>query len=78
MTASNLVLGIIMDKEAYSDVSIRKVKILKGPAREAALKIGAEENDLVILRVSEYHSAPKYTAEKIEGDPVSYLMRKKE
>ena len=67
-----------MEEQIYSDVSIKKVRILKGMAREAAIKIGAQDDDLVILRVSEYHSAPTYTAEKIEGDPVSYLMRTKQ
>lgn len=67
-----------MGNETYSDVSIRKVRILKGRAKEAALSVGAKENDLVILRTSEYHSGePTYTAEKIEGDPVSYLMRER-
>ena len=64
-------------KENYSDIRIRKVSILKGRAREAALNIGAKDDDLVILRTSEYHSAPTYTAEKIEGDPVSFITREK-
>ena len=67
-----------MGNENYAGVSIRKVRILKGKAKEAALSIGAKENDLVILRTSEYHFEPTYTAEKIEGDPVSYLMREKD
>jgi hypothetical protein len=66
-----------MAEDIYSDIRIKKVRILNGKAREAAEKIGAKEDDLVILRASEYHSAPVYTAEKIEGDPVSYLMKKK-
>ena len=75
--ASNIPKVVVMENETYSDVSIRKVKILKGKAREAAMAIGAKEEDLVILRTSEYHSEPTYTAEKIEADPVSYLTRKK-
>lgn len=67
-----------MSTDTYSDIRIRKVKILKGDAKEAALAIGATEDDLVILRTSEYHSKPTYSAEKIVGDPVSYLMRKRE
>lgn len=70
------------EKEIYSDVCIRKVRILKGKAREAAESVGAKDDDLVILRTSEYHSEPTYTAEKIKGDPVGYLieyfMKKKE
>lgn len=75
---SNRVMVISMDKETYSDVRIRKVRILKGKAREAAEAVGAKDDDLVILRTSEYHSEPTYTAEKVEGDPVSYLMRQKQ
>ena len=60
----------------YSDIRIRKVSILKGMAREAAMSIGAKDDDLVILRTSEYNPHPTYTAERIEGDPVSYITRK--
>lgn len=63
--------------EEYSDVRIRKVRILQGKAREAATKAGASPDDLVLLRTSRYHSEPTYKAEKIEGDPTLYLMRKK-
>jgi len=63
------------ENQKYMDIQIRKVGILRGGAREAALSIGAKDDDLVILRISEYHPNPEYTAEKIEGDPVSYLMR---
>ena len=76
--ASNIPNVVTMTNETYSDVSIRKVRILKGKAREAALAVGAKEDDLVMLKTSEYHSEPTYTAEKIEGDPVSYLMREKD
>lgn len=66
-----------MADDLYSDVRIRKVRILKGKAREEATKLGLGDDDLVILRASEYHSPPDFTVEKITGDPVSYLMRKK-
>lgn len=67
-----------MIENKYSDIRIRKVKILRGDAKESALSIGATDNDLVILRTSEYNPRPTYSAERIVGDPVSYLMRKKE
>lgn len=56
------------------DSIIRKVSILRGRAKEAALEVGACDNDLVILKISD-HPYPRYTADKIVGDPVSYLMR---
>ncbi len=59
----------------YSDIRIRKVKILQGRAREAAVKAGASDDDLVILKTSEYHSQPTYHVEKIQGDPAAYLLR---
>ena len=61
----------------YSDVRIRKVRILQGKAREAATAVATSPDDLVLLRTSRYHSEPTYTAEKIEGDPTLYLMRKR-
>jgi len=63
--------------EEYSDLRIRKVKILQGKARETALDAGLSDDDLVILKTSRYNSQPTYEVEKIEGDPTLYLMRKK-
>ena len=63
--------------DSYSDVRIRKVKILQGEAKQAALDMGCKDDDLVILKTSEYHSLPKYEVEKIEGDPTAYLFRVK-
>lgn len=67
-----------MQTEGYSDIRIRKVKILNGRAKEAAIAAGATDEDLVILKTSQYHSLPKYTVEIVKGDPVSYLMKEKE
>ena len=63
--------------EDYSDIRIRKAKILQGKAREAAIAAGAKDDDLVILKTSNYHSQPEYVAEKIEGDPMAFLLRAK-
>ena len=63
--------------EDYSDIRIRKVKILQGKARQAAIDAGASDDDLVILKTSRYHSQPSYEAERIEGDPTAYLLRVK-
>ncbi len=63
--------------EEYSDIRIRKVRILQGKAREAAAKVGATDDDLVILKTSAYRSQPAYYAEKIEGDPTAYLLKAK-
>jgi len=63
--------------EQYSDIRIRKAKILQGKAREAANLVGAKDDDLVILKTSNYHSQPEYQAEKIEGDPVTFLLKAK-
>lgn len=57
-----------------TDIRIRKVSILGKRIREQAYSIGAKDNDLVILRT--FDTSPvTYKVEKIEGDPVSYLMR---
>ncbi|MCI4363545.1 MAG: hypothetical protein L3K13_04490 [Thermoplasmata archaeon] len=63
--------------EQYSDIRIRKARILQGKAREAADAVGAKDDDLVILKTSNYHSQPEYVAEKIQGDPMVHLLRVK-
>ena len=52
---------------------IRKVKVLKGRAKDEAMKLGLDPDDLVIVTVTT-HPLPEYHLEKIEGDPVSYLL----
>ncbi len=63
--------------EQYADIRIRKAKILQGKARDAADAVGAKDDDLVILKTSNYNSQPEYEAEKIVGDPVAYLLKVK-
>ena len=58
-----------------TDISIRKVKVLKGRAKIEAEKLGLSSNDLVILKTS-VNSLPEYHVEKIIGDPVSYLLKR--
>ena len=46
---------------------IRKVKVLRGIAKELAEEQGLDPDDLVVLTVS---------IEKVVGDPVSFLLSK--
>ena len=62
-------------KEMSADISIRKVKVLQGRAKAEAEKQGLNPNDLVILKTS-VNSLPEYHVEKIEGDPVSFLLKR--
>jgi len=60
-----------------SDISIRKVKVLQGRAKAEAEKQGLNSEDLVIVKTSvKPGSLPEYHIEKIEGDPVSYLLKR--
>lgn len=59
------------------DMRIRKVKVLQGRARNEVEKKGLEPEDLVIVTTS-VSSLPEYHIEKIEGDPVSYLLKRAE
>jgi ribosomal protein L22 len=60
-----------------SDISIRKVKVLQGRAKAEAEKQGLNPEDLVIVKTSvNSGSLPNYYIEKIEGDPVSYLLKR--
>ncbi len=56
-------------------MSIRKVKVLQGRAKDEAKRQGLGPDDLVIVTTS-VHSLPEYHIEKIEGDPVSHLLNK--
>ena len=56
------------------EYSIRKVKVLQGRAKDEAEKQGLSPDDLVIVTTS-VNSLPEYHIEKIEGDPVSYLLK---
>lgn len=58
-----------------ADIRIRKVKVLQGRAKEEAEKNGLKPNDLVIVTTS-VNSLPEYHIEKIDGDPVSYLLKR--
>ena len=59
-----------------SDFRIRKVKVLQGRAKAEAEKQGLNSEDLVIVKTSvKSGSLPEYHIEKIEGDPVSYLLK---
>ena len=58
-----------------TDMRIRKVKVLQGGARKEAEKKGLKPDDLVIVTTS-VGSVPEYHIEKIDGDPVSYLLKR--
>lgn len=59
-----------------ADIRIRKVKVLRGRAREEAEKLGLNPNDLVIVTTRLVNSVPEYYIEKVDGDPVSYLLKR--
>jgi hypothetical protein len=65
-------------KRSMSDISIRKVKVLQGRAKAEAEKQGLNPEDLVIVKTSVNPSnpLPEYNIERIEGDPVSYLLKR--
>ncbi len=57
------------------DIRIRKVKMLQGRAKVEAEKQGLTPNDLVIVTTT-VNSLPEYHIEKVDGDPVSYLLKR--
>jgi len=57
------------------DIRIRKVKVLHGRAKAEAEKQDLKPDDLVILTTS-VNSLPEYRVEKIDGDPVSFLLKR--
>jgi hypothetical protein len=61
--------------EMSADIRIRKVKVLQGRAMDEAIKMGLASDDLVILTTN-VNSLPEYHIEKVEGNPISYLLRR--
>lgn len=59
--------------ELERDFAIREVSVLKGRAKEKAEEQNLEDDDLVIVKTS-VNSLPEYELEKIEGEPVKYLL----
>lgn len=53
---------------------IRKVKVLKGRAKDEAVNLGLDPDDLVIVTVTT-NPFPEYQLEKVEGDPISFLLK---
>jgi len=62
-------------KEMSEDIRIRKVKVLQGRAKDKAEKKRLNPDDLVIVKTS-VDSLPEYEIEKIDGDPVSFLLKR--
>lgn len=58
-----------------SEHVIRMVGVLKGRAKDEATKMGLSPNDLVIVTTI-LHPLPEYRLEKIEGDPITFLLSK--
>ena len=65
-------------KVMAADIRFRKVKVLQGRAKEEADKQGLSPDDLVIMKTTIVNSFPEYGIEKIEGDPISYLLKRGE
>ena len=60
-----------------SETRFRKVKVLRGRAKEEAMKQGLNPEDLVVVKTKiNPDCPPDYEVEKVEGDPVSYLLKR--
>ena len=58
-----------------TDSEIKKFKSLQGRAREAALEKykDIKDNDLIVV-TTRVNSLPIYEIERINGDPLTYLL----
>ena len=64
-------------KTQAEDCCFRKVKVLRGRAKEAADKQGLGPEDLVVLTTKiKKGEPPEYMVEKVEGDAVSFLLKR--
>lgn len=58
-------------------LTIRKVKVLKGRAKDECDKQQLQPEDLVIVKTTyNRDSPPEYSVEKLEGDPISALLKR--
>ena len=59
------------------DARIKQVKVLHGSAKGKAMRQGLKPDDLVIVTTRvKLLLLPEYHVEKIEGDPVSFLLKR--
>jgi hypothetical protein len=56
---------------------IRRVRVLQGRARDIAIQKGYTDKDLVLVKTS-INSLPSYDVQRIDGDPLSFLLNRKE
>lgn len=61
--------------KAGPDVRIRRVNTLQGDAKVKADEMGLKQEDLVLVKTS-IGSLQTYEVEKVEGDPVSFLLKR--
>ena len=61
--------------KAGPDVRIRRVKTLQGEAKQKADELHLEPDELVLVR-QKINSMPAFELEKVEGDPVSFLLKR--
>lgn len=61
----------------YDDIRIRKVGVLGDRAKRIAQDLGCKDDDLVIVKTFIHRGRlPTYKLEKIEGDPIRYLLKR--
>ncbi|MQY68657.1 MAG: hypothetical protein GH150_04670 [Hadesarchaea archaeon] len=61
------------------DVRIRRVRVLQGRLRELADDKGINPEDLVLVTTTiekGKHPPVQYKLEKVEGDPVSFMLKR--
>ena len=64
-----------MYNQKGEDLSIRKVKVLGGRARQQAIDEGYDEEDILLVKET-IASLPKYEFIKVEGSPTEFLKAK--
>lgn len=62
-------------KIEYTASMIRAVKVLNSDLQDEAKKQGLKQNDIVLVKVGEYHSESKYTLQKIDGSIIEFMKK---
>jgi putative NADH-flavin reductase len=64
-----------MTKEKYNTAMVRAVKVLSADLRQKAKKMKLKDNDIVLVKVGQYHSEPEYELVKINGSIIEFLKK---
>ena len=62
-------------KEEYTSSMVRAVKVLDDDLKKKAKKMNLDDDDLVLVKIGQYHSEPDYDLVKIDGSIIEFYRK---